>query len=296
VLQLRELPKPVPKDDEVLIRVRAAGVTASDIFIRGSQIPLRLRIPMRLMLGIFKPRCGVIGEVLAGDVEAVGKNIRRFRVGDRVCAVTGFSLGAYAEYKCMKEVDSNQGCVAHMASNIDFEAGTVAAYGGALALQFLERGHIEKGQRVLIYGASGTCGTTAVQLAKHWGAEVTAVCGSAHLDLVKSLGADLVLDYSKTQALDPAARFDFVLDAVGRAKTSPLKQVCKTALTATGKYVSIDDESLQLISARLEALKELIEAGHVRPVLDRRYPFEQLAEAHTYVERGHKGGGVAVTL
>lgn len=296
VLQMREIPKPVPEDDEVLIRIRAAGVTASDIFIRGSQIPMRVRIPMRLMIGILKPRCGVIGEVLAGEVEAVGKNIERFAPGDRVCAVTGFSLGAYAEYKCMKEVDSKQGCLAHMASNIDFDAGTVAAYGGALALQFLERDRIDHGRKVLIYGASGTCGTIAVQLAKHWGAEVTAVCGTAHLDLVKSLGADFVLDYTKTGALDPAARFDFVLDAVGRAKSSALKEACKRALTPTGKYASIDDESLQLISARLEALKGLIEAGHVRPVVDRRYPFEQLAQAHAYVEHGHKGGGVAVTL
>lgn len=232
VLELRDVPAPVPLDDEVLVRVRAAGVTASDIFIRSSRVPLRVRIPMRLMIGLKKPRKGIIGEVLAGEVEAVGKNIRRFAVGDRVCAVTGFSLGAYAEYKCMKEVDSKQGCLAHMPNNIGIEAATVAAYGGALASQFLERERIQAGSKVLIYGASGTCGTIAVQLAKAWGAEVTGVTSGAHVALVKSLGADFVIDYTKQDALDPGARFDFVLDAVGRAKHSKLKESCQHALTA----------------------------------------------------------------
>ena len=296
VLQLREVPNPVPKDDEVLIRVRAAGVTASDIFIRGSQIPLRMRIPMRLMLGITRPRKGIIGEVLAGEVEAIGRNIQRFKVGDKVCAVTGFSLGAYAEYKCMKELDSKQGCVAHMPANIGFEAATMVAYGGALALQLLERERVVQGRSVLVYGASGTCGTIAVQLAKHWGAHVTAVSGTSHIELVRSLGAEAVLDYATQDCLEPGARFDFVFDAVGRAKTSKLKEVCRRALSPGGKYASIDDASLQLDSARLEQLKLLIEAGHVRAIVERTYPFEQLPEAHAYVERGHKAGGVAVTV
>jgi len=296
VLQLREVPKPDPADDEVLIRVRATAVTASDIFIRSSELPLRYRIPMRLMIGITKPRRSIIGEVLAGEIECVGKSIRRFAVGDRVCGMTGFSLGAYAEYKCMKETDSKQGCLAHMASNIGYEAATVAAYGGALALQYLQRGHLEPGRKVLIYGASGTCGTTAIQLAKHRGAEVTGVCGTSHLELVKQLGADFVIDYTKEDSLDSAARFDLVLDAVGRAKSSKLKDACKRALTPAGKYVSIDDGALELVSARLEQLKELIEAGHVRPVVDRCYPFERMADAHEYVGRGHKAGGVAITV
>lgn len=296
VLQLREMPKPVPDDDQVLIRVRATAVTASDIFIRSSELPWRFRIPMRLMIGITKPRGGVIGEVLAGEVEYAGKNIRRFAVGDRVCGMTGLSLGAYAEYKCMAEADSKQGCLAHMANNIDYEAATVAAYGGALALQYLERGRIGPGKKVLIYGASGTCGTTAIQLAKHHGAEVTGVCGTSHLELVKSLGADFVVDYTKVDSLNSTARFDFVLDAVGRLKSSKLKDACKTALTPAGRYVSIDDGPLELVSARLEHLKELIEAGHVRPVVDRCYPFEKMAEAHEYVGQGHKAGGVAITV
>ncbi|HET9933231.1 MAG TPA: NAD(P)-dependent alcohol dehydrogenase [Polyangiaceae bacterium] len=296
VLEPREVPAPAPRRDEVLIRVRAAGVTASDIFIRSSQVPLRLLIPMRLMLGITKPRKGIIGEVLAGEIAAVGEGIRRFEVGDRVAAVTGFSLGAYAEYKCMKEVDSKRGCLTHIAKNIGFEAATVAAYGGALALQFLERDRIQPGRRVLVYGASGTCGTIAVQLAKYWGAEVTGVCSAAHVELVRELGADEVLDYSLDDSLEPNACFDFVLDAVGRAKTSKLKDACRRALAAGGKYASIDDAALQLDSGRLERLNELIETGHVRPVVDRTYPFEKLAEAHDYVERGHKAGGVAVSI
>ena len=296
VLQLAEVPKPIPTNDEVLIRIRATAVTMSDIFIRSSDLPLRMRIPMRLMLGITRPRRPIIGEVLAGEVEAVGRNIRRFSVGDKVCGVTGFSLGAYAEYKCMRETDSNQGCLARMARNISFEEGTMAAYGGALALQFLDRSFCGPGRKVLVYGASGTTGTTAVQLARHWGASVTAVCGPTHAALVRSLGASEVLDYTGSDALGPAQRFDFVLDAVGKAKTSPLKDACKRALKPSGKYASIDDASLELVAARLESLMGLIEAGHVHPVLDRCYPFEQLPEAHAYVARGHKAGGVAITV
>jgi NADPH:quinone reductase-like Zn-dependent oxidoreductase len=183
-----------------------------------------------------------------------------------------------------------------MASNISFEAATVAAYGGALAMQFLERSYVAPGRKVLIYGASGTTGTTAVQLAKHWGAEVTAVCGPTHADLVRSLGADFVLDYTKQDALDPAARFDFVLDAVGRMKTSKLKESCRRALSPAGMYASIDDGALELVSARLELLMGLVEAGHIRPVIDRCYPFERMVEAHEYVARGHKAGGVAITV
>jgi NADPH:quinone reductase-like Zn-dependent oxidoreductase len=213
VLQLREIDKPIPRDDEVLVKIRATAVTASDIFIRGSQLPWRYRIPMRVMIGLRKPRRAIIGLVLAGEIESAGKSVKRFKIGDEVYGVTGFGLGAYAEYTCMKETDSMHECLAYKPAHIGFEAATVAAYGGLLALQYLEKGNVRRGQRVLIYGASGTCGTTAVQIAKHWGAHVTGVCSTANLDLVRSLGADSVIDYTKENSVDPGVRFDFILDA-----------------------------------------------------------------------------------
>ena len=296
VLQLKEVEKPIPKNNELLIRTYATAVTASDIFIRGSQLPIQIWIPMRLMLGLTKPRRPIIGLVLAGEIESVGKNIKRFKTGDQVYGLTGFGLGAYAEYKCMKETDSVRGCLALKPTNISYEEATVAAYGGLLALQFMEKGNIRHGQKVLIYGASGTTGTTAVQLAKYFGSEVTGVCSTANLDLVKSLGADVVIDYTKEDSLKLVERYDFILDAVGKMKTSKLKKACKKALSPKGKYVSIDDGSLKLESERLVLLKKLIEAGHIKQVIDRSYPLEQIVEAHKYVGKGHKKGGVAITV
>jgi NADPH:quinone reductase-like Zn-dependent oxidoreductase len=297
VLRLTEVEKPVPADDEVCIKVHATAVTASDIFIRGSQIPLRYRVPMRLMIGLTRPRKSIIGLVLAGEVESAGSNIRRFTAGDQVYGITCFGLGAYAEYKCMRETDSNRdGCLALKPKNLTYEEATAAAYGGLLALQYLDKGDVRRGQEVLIYGASGTTGTTAVQYAHSLGAHVTAVCGTANLELVRSLGADRVIDYTGQDALDPGERFDLVLDAVGRRKSSRLKQACKKALSPGGAYVSIDDGSLKPDSARLDKMRQLVEAGHVKPVVDRCYPFEEMAEAHRYVGQGHKRGGVAITV
>ena len=296
VLQLREVDKPAAGDGEVVVRIRATAVTASDIFIRGSELPWRYRIPMRVMIGLRKPRRAVIGLVLAGEIESAGRNAKRFRAGDEVYGVTGFGLGAYAEYTCMKETDSRHGCLARKPAGISFEAAAVAAYGGLLALQYLGKGNVRRGQRVLIYGASGSCGTTAVQIARHWGAHVTGVCSTANLDLVKSLGANSVIDYTKENAAGPGVRFDFILDAAGRMKTSKFKQACRKALSPAGRYVSIDDGALKLDSGRLMVLKDLIEAGHVKPVIDRCYPLEKIVEAHWYVGEGHKKGGVAITV
>jgi NADPH:quinone reductase-like Zn-dependent oxidoreductase len=234
--------------------------------------------------------------VLAGEVEFAGKNIKRFKTGDLVYGLTGFGLGAYAEYKCMKETDSTHGCLALKPEKLTFEEATVAAYGGLLAFQFMEKGNILPGQRVLIYGASGTTGTIAVQLAKFLGAEVTAVCSSTNLELVKSLGAAKVIDYTREDSLNPEEKFDFILDAVGKNKTSKLKKASKKALIPGGKYVSIDDNNLILDSKRLALIKKLVEAGHIKPVIDRIYPLEQIVEAHTYVGKGHKKGGVAITV
>lgn len=296
VLQLREVEKPTPKDDEVLVKIYATAVTASDIFIRSSQIPIRFRIPMRLMLGLTKPRKSIIGLVLAGEIESIGRDVKRFRIGDQVYGLTGFGLGAYAEYKCMKETDSMHGCLAIKPINISYEEATAAAYGGLLAFQYVEKGNIQRGQKVLIYGASGTSGTMAVQLANYLGAKVTGVCSSANLELVKSLGAEAVIDYTKVDTLDPGVQYDFMLDAVGKIRTSKLKVACKKALAPKGKYVSIDDGSLILDSKRLASIKELVEAGHIKPIIDKCFRLEEIVEAHRYVGKGHKTGGVAVSV
>jgi NADPH:quinone reductase-like Zn-dependent oxidoreductase len=296
VLQMKEVEKPVPKDNEVLIKIHSTAVTASDIFIRGAQVSILLFIPMRIMMGLTKPRKSIIGIVLAGEIEAVGKNIKRFKTGDQVYGITGWGLGAYAEYKCMKEKDSKQGCLAIKPSNISYDEATVAAFGGLLAFQFLGKGNIRQGQNVLIYGASGTSGTIAIQLAKDLGAKVTAVCSAANLELVKSLGADAVIDYTKEDSLAPGVTYDFILDAVGKRKTSKLKDACKKALAPGGKYVSIDDSKLLLDSSRLDFIRELIEAGRIKPIIDKCYSFDDIVEAHRYVERGHKKGGVVIKV
>ncbi len=255
-----------------------------------------MQIPMRLMLGLTKPRQPILGEVLAGEVESVGRAVERFKAGDAVYGLTGFGLGAYAEYKCMSERDSKRGCLALKPANVSYEEATAVAYGGLLAFQYMERGNIRPGQDVLVYGASGTTGTTAVQLAKALGAKVTGVCGTSHLDLVKSLGADEVVDYTRVDRLSPGRRFDLVFDAVGKSRTSKLKKACRKALAPRGTYVSIDDGALRLDSWRLAAVAERVEAGQIRPVIDRCFRLEELADAHRYVEQRHKQGGVAVRV
>jgi NADPH:quinone reductase-like Zn-dependent oxidoreductase len=296
VLQMKEVDKPAPKDNEVLIKIHSTAVTASDIFIRAAQVSMLLFIPMRIMMGLTKPRKSIIGIVLAGEIEATGKNIKRFKTGDQVYGITGWGLGAYAEYKCMNEKDSKQGCLAIKPSNISYDEATVAAFGGLLAFQFLGKGNIQQGQNVLIYGASGTSGTIAIQLAKELGAKVTGVCSTTNMEFVKSLGADVVIDYTKEDSLAPGVTYDFILDAVGKRKTSKLKDACKKALAPGGKYVSIDDGNLLLDSSRLDFIKELIEAGRIKPIIDRCYSFDDIVEAHRYVERGHKKGGVVIKV
>lgn len=296
VLKLIETKKPVPKDDEVLIKIHATAVTASDIFIRSSNIPLKVRIPMRLMIGITKPRKSIIGLVLSGEIEQIGSRIKRFKVGDEVYGLTGFGLGCYAKYKCMKEKDSMHGCLAIKPSAISHEEATAAAYGGLLAFQYMERGNIQKGQKVLIYGASGTTGTMAIQFAKYLGAEVTAVCSTGNIELVKSLGADEAIDYTRVDSFDSNRAFDFIFDAVGKSKTSKLKESSRKTLVKGGKYVSIDDGKLILDSNRLNKIKEIVESGAIKPFVEKVYLFDELIEAHRYVEKGHKRGGVAIKL
>lgn len=296
VLRLTQYEKPVPKADEILIKICATSVTNSDLFIRSSKVALRMLIPFRLMLGIRKPRKAIIGEVFAGIVDKVGTKITRFRVGDQLYGLTGFSLGAYAEYKCMKEVDSKQGCVAIKPHNLSFEEATSAAYGGLLALQFLEKAELQPNAKVLIYGASSTSGTIALQLAKHRGAEVTGVCGSSNIGFIKALGADKTLDYTNDREIEKLERYDLVFDCVGKARSSPLKEGCKRALTQKGQLISIDDAALRLDSSRLDRIRELVEAETIKPITDRCYSLDQIVEAHHYVELGHKRGNVAITV
>lgn len=296
VLQLTEVNKPVPKENEMLIQIEASAVTASDIFIRGSNIPIQFKIPMRILIGILKPRKSIIGLVFSGIVKSVGNKIKRFSPGDEVYGMTGFNLGTYAEYTCIKETDSTTGCVSVKPKNISFEEATSAAYGGSLALQFMDIGNIKAKQNILIYGASGTSGTIAVQYGKYLGANVTAVCSGKHLDFVKSLGADRVIDYTITDTLDQNIKFNFILDSVGKMKTSKLKDNCKKALLNDGKYVSIDNGNLELSSKRLDLLTSLIENNKIKPIVDKIYPLEEIVEAHKYVEKGHKKGGVAITI
>lgn len=296
VLQIIQCKKPIPEENELLIKIFATSVTDSDIFIRSSKVPLSVLIPFRIMMGIRKPRNPIIGEVFSGIIEFAGSEIKRFKAGDQVYGFTGFSLGAYADYKCMKEKDSKRGCLAIKPKNICFEEATSAAYGGFLALQFMDKTQINSGSKVLIYGASGTTGTFAIQYAKSFGAEVTAVCSSSNFDFIKSLGADKVLDYTDYNSINKLEKFDLVLDAVGKRKTSELKKVCSKSLTKSGKYISIDDEALQLNSERLNKITKLVESGKIKPVTDRIYNFNQIVEAHKYVEQGHKRGNVAVTV
>jgi len=216
VLQFQQCKKPVPKEDEVLIKIYATSVTDSDIFIRSSNVPLGILIPFRVMMGIRKPRNPIIGEVFSGEIQFAGSEIKRFKAGDQVYGFTGFSLGAYAEYKCMNEIDSKRGCLVIKPKNISFEDATSAAYGGFLALQFMDKTQINSGSKVLIYGASGTSGTFAIQYAKSFGAEVTAVCSRANIPMVTKLGADKTIDYTNQDFTKATDRFDVIFDAVGK--------------------------------------------------------------------------------
>lgn len=297
VLHPGQVPTPSPEPDELRIRILASAVTASDIFIRSARVTPVLQVPFRLMMGLTRPRHPVPGFVFSGVVDEVGERVTRFVPGDAVYGMTGFRLGAYAEYRCMVESDSRQrGCVARKPKNVTHEEATAAAYGGLLALQYTDRGRIRAGDRVLVYGASGTSGTLAVQYAKSLGAHVTGVCGTGNVEFVRGLGADEVLDYTRVDAPPAGTRYAFVLDSVGGLKSSGLKRACRAALAPGGRYVSIDDGALVLSSSRLDRVTALVESGAVSPVLGRTYPLDDIVAAHRFVEAGHKRGGVAITI
>jgi len=279
VLQFQEVDKPTPRNNEVGIKIFATAVTVSDCIIRGSKVPLGLWLPMRLVIGLTKPRNPILGMVFAGEVESVGTEVTQFQRGNQVY---GFNIrcGTYAEYTCLPE----NSAMAFKPSTLTYEEAAAVPYGGLLALHFLRKSQIQSGKKVLIYGASGAVGTSAVQLAKHFGAEVTGVCSTMNLEFVKSLGADRVIDYTNEDVTNRGELYDCIFDAVGKRKSSKLKVQCKQALTPNGKYISVDDGSPKLHIEDLILLKELVEEGKIKPVIDRCYPLEQMVEAHRYVD------------
>ena len=293
VLQLTELPKPVPKEDEILVKVHATTVTIGDTIMRSLNIPGPgwQRLGARLYLGVRKPKRAILGMELAGVIESAGRAVTRFKPGDEVFASTfAVNLGGYVEYKCLPE----DGVVALKPASLSFGEAAALPGAGMTALHCLRKANIRSGQKVLIYGASGAVGTYAVQLARgHFGADVTGVCSTANLELVRSLGAGRVIDYTQQDFTQGTETYDVIFDAVG--KLSPVQT--SAARKLAGSYLNVltasdGGESIEL----LLALKEQVEAGVIKPVIDRRYTLEEVVEAHRYVEKGHKKGSVVITL
>lgn len=292
VLQIADVKRPTPKPNQVCIRIRAAAVTSSDCYIRGLRFPIAFQILARLALGLTAPRRRILGMVLAGEVESVGRDVTSFKEGDQVFGLDRRVFGAYAEYVCWPQ----NGVLAVRPVNLTYEEAAAIPFGGLLALHYLRRANIRGGQRVLIYGASGAVGTSAVQLARHFGADVTGVCSAANLELVKSLGATYVVDYTREDFATSGARYDIIFDAVGKRKSAKALQHGGRALTPNGICLSVDNGSPKLLARDLILLKQLVEAGTLKPVVDRCYPLERIVEAHQYVDNGHKRGNVIVTV
>lgn len=294
VLELREVPKPTPKDNEVLIKIYATTCHIGDVRVRSFDVPFWQKIPFRLYLGLLKPKRPILGMELAGEIESVGKNVKRFKKEDQVFACTGFVFGAYAQYKCLAE-DSKKiakGMIAHKPSNLNYqEAAAGITTGGIMALMDLRKSKIQKGQKVLVYGASGSVGTYAVQLAKHFGAEVCGVCSTDNLEMVKSLGADSVIDYTREDLSKHENQFDLVYDAVDKLPARKGKKL----LADKGKYVKVGTDS-KITIEDFYFLKDLVEEGKLKIIIDRTYPLEEIVEAHRYVEKGHKKGHVVITV
>jgi alcohol dehydrogenase len=293
VLQIMEVEKPVPKDNEILVRVVATSVTASDCIIRSLNLPPLMKFSARVALGFKKPRKPILGLVLSGIVEEVGSKVTTFKILEKVFAHTFMNFGAYAEYICIPE---NSG-VTTMPENLTFEEAAAIPYGGTLALHFLQKAKIKKGQNVLIYGASGANGTMAVQIAKSLGAVVDGVCSSRNLELVKSLGAETVYDYTSSDFKLDNGKYDLIFDAVGKKKSSELKY--KKALKASGRFISVDDGNpgkKSVSKDKLMMLKDLAEKKLILPIIDKIYPIDQIVEAHRYVDTGHKIGNVVIKV
>ena len=309
VVELREVEKPTPKDNEVLIRIHATTVTSGDWRVRSLNLPAGFGLLGRLVFGITRPRQPILGSELAGKIEARGKSVSKFKVGDEVFAFDGARMGCHAEYKCVAE----DGALAPKPPNLTYEEAAALAFGGSTALDFFNRAKLKRENKVLVNGASGAVGTAAVQLAKHFGANVTGVCSTANLELVRSLGATPVIDYTQEDFTQNGETYDVIVDTVGTAPFSrskgSLKERGRLLLVLAGlpdilwiPWVSITSSKKVIAgpaSSRAEDLRflaGLAEAGEFKPVIDRRYPFEQIAEAHSYVDTGRKKGNVVITL
>lgn len=296
-LVLENVKKPKLKDNEVLIKIRATSVTASDVLIRRLDEPLITKFFLQIMFGFGRPRNPILGMVTSGIVESKGKAVMNFEIGDEVFAYGSISstkhrFGSYAEYICLPE-DWN---LALKPENLSFEEAAAIPYGGLLASHLIKKTSIKKGDKVLIYGASGSIGTMAIQLAKNLGAHVTSVCSNRNFELVKSLGSDVMIDYTLKNAEKQLETYNYVIDAVGNSKSSILKENSKKALTSNGKYISIDDGIPLTPKAAFLNLKTLVEQEKIKPVIDKIYPLEKMVEAHKYTELGHKRGNVVITI
>ena len=312
VLRLRQVPKPVPKDDEVLIRIRATTAATADCELRRFDFAPWIWLPMRLGFGISRPRRKVLGQELAGDVESVGKDVRSFAVGDRVFGTTGIGLGAYAEYICLRE-NPQTGAIATMPAKLGYEEAAAVPYGGGEALEFLRKGNVGSGQRVLVNGAGGSFGTFAVQLAKVLGAHVTAVDGAPKLEMLRAIGADRVIDYSREAFTDGSETWDVIFDVVRGTPSGSMVR----SLNEDGCLLMANPGFLQIVRAKWAArgskkrvsftgrsgtgedlayLGSLVEEGKLHPVIDRRFRLEQMAEAHRYAETGRKLGNIVITV
>ncbi len=309
VLQIREVEKPVPKDNEVLIKTHATTVTSGDWRVRSLNVPVGFGLITRLVFGITRPRQPILGTELAGVVESVGNHVSKFKVGDQVFAFSDAAMGCYAEYKCMPQ----DGAMALKPANLTFDEAAAISFGGTTALNFLRRGKLQRGESVLVIGASGGVGTAVVQLARHFGADVTGVCSSANVELVRSLGARHVIDYTKEDFTQNGKTYDIIVDTAGTAPFSRSKASLKAGgrlllvlaglpdmlLIPWGAMTSNKKIIAGPASGRAEDLRflaSLAETGEFKPVIDRRYPFEQIAEAHRYVDSGRKRGNVVITL
>ncbi|MCW4006716.1 MAG: NAD(P)-dependent alcohol dehydrogenase [Candidatus Bathyarchaeota archaeon] len=312
VLKLAEVEKPVPKAGEVLVKVHATSVTAGECEMRSFKVRGLFWLPLRLWLGIFKPRKKLLGQEFAGEIEAVGTSITQFKPGQRVFGTTGINFGAYAQYLCVPE-KAGDGVVATMPKNLSFEQAAPVPVAGLEALHFLRTANIQQGQQILIVGSGGSIGTYALQLAKHYGATVTAVDSTQKLDMLRELGADLVVDYTKEDYLQTGKTYDAILDVVGKASFSRAINTLKPKghlLLANpglldmlrGSWVSAT--SGKTVVAKTAAsttedllfLNDLIETGKLKPIIDRTYTLEQTAEAHKYAETGDKKGNIVITV